>query len=200
MDRHSIPGATVDDAAANHARDLTVSVKHGVRFLSGSVDAANDGVFCLVHAPYPERLEAVHREAHGLIPNEIISVSEDDVLRVLNRIHDSADSTEVTNPFRTILFTDLEGSTALTEEVGVSVYMLLLTEHDLIIRRARVGWRGREVKHTGDGILSSFDDVSNALECALVVLFRSGSLSLSNENRPATGWLLSMLVQPSAPA
>ena len=152
MDRHSIPGATVEDAAANHARDLTVSAKHGVRFLSYWVDAANDGVFCLVDAPDPEKLEAVHKEAHGLIPNEIISVSEDDVLRFLDRIHDPADSTEVTNPFRTILFTDLEGSTALTEEVGVSAFMVLLTEHDLILRRALVAWRGREVKHTGDGI------------------------------------------------
>jgi class 3 adenylate cyclase len=169
MDRHSVPGATVEDAAANHARDLIVSAKHGVRFLSYWVDAANDGVFCLVDAPDPERLEAVHKEAHGLIPNEIISVSEDDVLRFLDRIHDPADSTEVTNPFRTILFTDLEGSTALTEEVGVSAFMVLLTEHDLIIRRALVAWRGREVKHTGDGILSSFDDVSNALECALAI-------------------------------
>jgi hypothetical protein len=99
MDRHSVLGATVEDAAANHARDLTVSVKHGVRFLSYWVDAANDGVFCLVDAPDPERLAAVHEEAHSLIPNEIISVSEDDVLRFLDRIHDPADSTEVTNRF-----------------------------------------------------------------------------------------------------
>ena len=136
MDRHRIPGATVEDAAANHARDLAVSAKHGVRFLSYWVDAANDGVFCLVDASDPRKLEAVHQEAHGLIPNEIISVSEDDVLRFLSRIDDPADATEVTNPFRTIVFTDLEGSTALTEEAGVSAYMVLLTEHDLIIRRS----------------------------------------------------------------
>ena len=47
--------------------------------------------------------------------------------------------------------------------------MLLLTEHDLIIRRALAVTRGREVKPTGDGIMASFDNVSNALECSLAI-------------------------------
>ena len=47
--------------------------------------------------------------------------------------------------------------------------MVLLTEHDLIIRRALVASRGREVKHTGDGIMASFDDVAKALECSVAI-------------------------------
>ena len=47
--------------------------------------------------------------------------------------------------------------------------MGLLDEHDLIIRRSLVSWRGREVKHTGDGIMASFEDVANALGCALAI-------------------------------
>jgi class 3 adenylate cyclase len=47
--------------------------------------------------------------------------------------------------------------------------MVLLTEHDLIIRRALAASRGSEVKHTGDGILASFEDVSQALECAVAI-------------------------------
>ena len=47
--------------------------------------------------------------------------------------------------------------------------MVLLTEHDLIIRRALVAARGREVKHTGDGIMASFDDVASALDCAMAI-------------------------------
>ena len=47
--------------------------------------------------------------------------------------------------------------------------MALLAEHDLIIRRALVASRGREVKHTGDGIMASFDDVANALGCSIAI-------------------------------
>jgi class 3 adenylate cyclase len=111
----------------------------------------------------------VHRESHGLVPNEIIGVSEDAVLRFLGKVHDPADHTELTSPFRTILFTDLEGSTALAEQLETSEFMGLLTEHDIIIRRALVADRGREVKHTGDGIMAAFDEASGALACALAV-------------------------------
>jgi class 3 adenylate cyclase len=47
--------------------------------------------------------------------------------------------------------------------------MVLLAEHDLIIRRALVAARGREVKHTGDGIMASFDDVASALDCSMAI-------------------------------
>ena len=111
----------------------------------------------------------MHRETHGLIPNEIIAVSEDNVLRFLGRISDPVEHAQAANPFRAILFTDLEGSTTLLESVGESAYMVLLTEHDLIIRRALVTARGREVKHTGDGIMAAFDDVPGALRCSLAI-------------------------------
>lgn len=140
-----------------------------MKFFSYWFDTNAGGVFCFAEAPAKENLLAVHRESHGLIPNEIISVSEDNVLRFLGTVHDPVDASEVTSPFRAILFTDLEGSTQLLEEVGESAFMVLLTEHDLIIRRALVASRGREVKHTGDGILASFDEVDRALQCSLAI-------------------------------
>ena len=105
-------------------------------------------------------MQAVHRAGHGLVPNEIIAVSEDEVLRFLGRVNEPVDRTQVGSAFRTILFTDLKGSTSLLQEVGEAAYMGLLAEHDLIIRRALVTCRGREVKHTGDGIMASFEDVA----------------------------------------
>jgi class 3 adenylate cyclase len=111
----------------------------------------------------------VHRETHGLIPNEIISVSEDSVLRLLGRMSETGGETQGVNPFRMILFTDLQGSTSILQAVGQSAFMVLLTEHDLIIRRALVASRGREVKHTGDGIMASFDDVASALRCSMAI-------------------------------
>jgi len=169
MDRHDLPGATAEAVADAHVLDVRAAVKHGVQFLSYWFDADNGTAFCFAKSPGPEGMEAVHRESHGLIPGQIISVSEDNVLRFLGRISEPADETQVTSAFRTILFTDLEGSTSLLEDVGQAAYMVLLTEHDLIIRRALVASRGREVKHTGDGIMASFEDVAHALECATAI-------------------------------
>ena len=169
MDRHDVPGATARDAAEAHIKDLEFAAKHDVHFFSYWFDADKGDIFCFAEAPAPENLVAVHRESHGLVPNEIIAVAEDDVLRFLGRIHDPADHTELTTPFRTILFTDLENSTLIAEEVGDSDFIDLLTEHDLIIRRALVAAKGREVKHTGDGIMASFDAADRALECSLAI-------------------------------
>lgn len=167
MDRHDLPGATAQDVVQAHAQDLNVASKHGVQILAYWFDADSGGAaFCFADAPRSDDLEAVHRESHGLIPNEIISVSEDNVLRFLGRISDPVDDTQGTGAFRTILFTDLEGSTSLLQESGEAAFMVLLTEHDLIIRRALVASRGREVKHTGDGIMASFEGVAHALRCA----------------------------------
>lgn len=169
MDRHDLPGATAEAVADAHVLDVRAAVRHGVQFLSYWFDADNGTAFCFAKSPGPEGMAAVHRESHGLIPGQIISVSEDNVLRFLGRISEPADETQVTSAFRTILFTDLEGSTSLLEDVGQAAYMVLLTEHDLIIRRALVASRGREVKHTGDGIMASFEDVAHALECATAI-------------------------------
>lgn len=168
MDRHDLPGVRAEDVAQAHMSDLAVEARHGVKFLAYWFDPDHGEAFCLAQAPAGESLTAVHRETHGLIPNEIIAVSEDDILRFLGRINDPG-LAPAANPFRAILFTDLEGSATLLEAAGESAYMVLLREHDLIIRRALVDTRGREVKHTGDGIMASFDDVSSALVCSMAI-------------------------------
>jgi class 3 adenylate cyclase len=169
MDRHDIPGITAEQVAQAHVIDLAVGPKYGVQFLTYWFDADARAAFCLARAPTAADLAAVHREGHGLVPNAIIPVVEDNVLRFLGRIEDPVDRIATDSPFRTILFTDLIGSTSLLIEMGESDYMLLLTEHDLIIRRALVAARGREVKHTGDGLMASFDDVARALSCAIAI-------------------------------
>src|SRR3990172_11803362 len=169
MDRHDVPGVTAEAVAQAHMSDLEAQGKYRVRFLAYWFEADKGVAFCLANAPEAAAVAAVHRETHGLIPNEIITVSEDGVLRFLGRMGESVDETQIANSFRTILFTDLEGSTSLLQAVGETAFMALLTEHDLIIRRALVTWRGREVKHTGDGIMASFDDVAATLECSMAI-------------------------------
>ena len=169
MDRHDVRGITAEQVAQAHLMDLAASPKHGVEFLSYWFDGANNAAFCLAKAPSPEEMQAVHAETHGLVSNEIISVAEDNILRFLGRIENPTDATHATSAFRTVLFTDLEGSTSLLNRLGQSEYLLLLTEHDLIIRRALVSAHGREVKHTGDGIMAAFEDVADGLRCALAI-------------------------------
>ena len=169
MDRHDLEDLSAADVAEAHARDLELQDQHGVTFLSYWHDEETNSAFCLARAPTAEEMETVHRESHGLIPNEIIPVSENVILQFLGKVHDPVDESEVTSAFRTILFTDIVGSTALAAEVGPAEFVRLIGEHDLIIRRALVASRGREIKHTGDGIMASFDDVSSALECALAI-------------------------------
>ena len=169
MDRHDLPGVTAEQVAQAHLSDVQVQAKHGVQFLAYWFDAADGEAFCLANARSPDDMQAVHRESHGPVANEIISVSEEDVFRFLGQDRRPADGTQVGGAFRTIIFTDLKGSTTLLQEVGEAAYLVLLAEHDLIIRRSLRASRGREVKHTGDGIMASFDDVAGALACAIAI-------------------------------
>ena len=169
MDRHDLPGVSAEQVAELHVLDLAVAERHGVRFLTYWFDAATSAAFCLADAPDADTMQAVHRESHGQVANQIIGVSEDTVLRFLETITEPPDHTQVRSAFRTVLFTDLEDSTGLLNEVGEGAYMGALGEHDLIIRRALVAEQGREVKHTGDGIMAAFARADRALACALAI-------------------------------
>jgi class 3 adenylate cyclase len=70
---------------------------------------------------------------------------------------------------RTILFTDLASSTALTQRLGDAQAQELLRAHNTIVRDALGQRGGSEIKHTGDGIMASFSTASGALECAVAI-------------------------------
>ena len=69
-------GATPESLAELHAKDLAVQHKYGVRYLRYYYDAATGRVFCLSDAPDQEAALAVHREAHGQMPDDIFEVQE----------------------------------------------------------------------------------------------------------------------------
>ena len=69
----------------------------------------------------------------------------------------------------TILFTDMEGSTGLTQRLGDASAQELLRAHNTILRDALKAHGGSEIKHTGDGIMASFPTASRALECAIAI-------------------------------
>jgi hypothetical protein len=76
MDVHNeLPdGATAKDVAEAHAADLRTQDQYGVRYLNYWVDDQAGKVFCLVEAPDAEAAHKVHREAHGLVADEIYPV------------------------------------------------------------------------------------------------------------------------------
>jgi len=77
MDVHSIEGGVAaNDVADAHKRDLGEQGKHDVTYVRYWVDEKQGKVFCLVEAPNPEAAASVHREAHGLVADEIYEVSE----------------------------------------------------------------------------------------------------------------------------
>ncbi len=77
MDIHrKVEGATAEAVAEAHMRDVGVQGKYGVRCVKYWLDESNGMIFCLVDAPNKEVAERVHREAHGLVANEIYEVSE----------------------------------------------------------------------------------------------------------------------------
>jgi hypothetical protein len=73
---HKVPGLTGEAVAQAHAADVAVQAKYGVTYFRYWYDEATGKVFCLVDAPTPEAAEAVHREAHGLLADEITEVKE----------------------------------------------------------------------------------------------------------------------------
>jgi hypothetical protein len=73
---HHIPGLTADAVNGAHKKDLETQKKHGVKYLKYWFDERTGKVFCLVDAPSKEAAIAVHREAHGLVADEVIAVTE----------------------------------------------------------------------------------------------------------------------------
>jgi class 3 adenylate cyclase len=71
--------------------------------------------------------------------------------------------------FRTVLFTDVEGSTALTQRLGDARARDLLREHERMVREALKAHGGSEVKTMGDGFMASFSSATKALECAIAM-------------------------------
>jgi hypothetical protein len=71
---HKVDGLTAEAVAGAHARDLEVQGAHDVNYLQYWFNEDTGTVFCLVEAPNPEAAHAVHREAHGLVADEITEV------------------------------------------------------------------------------------------------------------------------------
>jgi class 3 adenylate cyclase/pimeloyl-ACP methyl ester carboxylesterase len=94
---------------------------------------------------------------------------------------DSTTATAAAGGLVTILFTDMEGSTSLTQRLGDAGAQELLRAHNSVIRDALKSHAGSEIKHTGDGIMASFTTASRALDCAIAI---QRAFATRNEENP----------------
>jgi class 3 adenylate cyclase len=176
MDIHEIPGGvSAEDVAKAHAQDVAVQSKYGVSYHKYWVNEKEGKIFCLCHAPNAEAAKQVHREAHGLVAEKVIQVEPEvaDLFMGGSEVNPAGaailpgGSADDRDPgIRTILFTDIVESTALTRKLGDEAAMELLAVHDQIVRDALADLGGREVKHLGDGIMASFVSAASAVKCA----------------------------------
>jgi hypothetical protein len=77
MDVHDIEGGvSASDVAAAHRKDMETQSKYGVNYLQYWVNEEEGKIFCLVEAASAEDAHTVHREAHGLVADEIYEVEQ----------------------------------------------------------------------------------------------------------------------------
>ena len=81
----------------------------------------------------------------------------------------SRSDVEIDRVLATVLFTDVVGSTRRAAELGDRQWRLLLDQHDQAVRQQLARFRRREVKHTGDGFLATFDGPARAVRCASAI-------------------------------
>ncbi|MCA1830071.1 MAG: DUF4242 domain-containing protein [Actinobacteria bacterium] len=83
-----------------------------------------------------------------------------------------------------ILFTDMAGSTEMTQRLGDAVAMEVLRAHDDVMKNCLAETRGRQIKHTGDGLMACFGSVVSALDCATRIQQKFDGFSAGSTDEP----------------
>ncbi len=193
MDIHELSEVTAEDVAKAHAKDMEVQRKYGVEYSKYWVNEKAGKIFCLVHAPNAEAAEHVHREAHGMLAEKIIEVQPELAEAFFGGVETNdagavlvpGGATDDRDPgIRTVLFTDIVDSTAFTQSMGDEAAMALFDVHNSVVRNALANSSGREVKHTGDGIMASFVSAASAVRCAIQIQRKLDRHAEANPERP----------------
>jgi class 3 adenylate cyclase len=181
MDVHpGLGDATAEDVAEAHRRDLAMQDEYGVRFLSYWFSDPEGKAFCLVESPDVQSLKACHKAAHGLMPHDVVEVGAPTLAQFMgNTEQDDNDRVTVDGhadtALRAILFTDVEGSTAVSTSRGDKTAIALIRHHDAIVDEALERFGGHKVKHTGDGMFASFTSVIRAVDATIAIQRASAS-------------------------
>jgi AraC-like DNA-binding protein len=169
---------TVEEIKRNHIADLEVQHKYGVKFLQYWINEEAGLVFCLMEAPDKESCAAVHQEAHGDMPCNIIELQGGDYMAFIGDegkvnefdIAEKADGTLDTG-YRIILVADF---------VSITDDDLLPENIDHIIKKSG----GRSVNRPGNRKMIVFTTGDQAIECAISIIDNVRKLSAkTNEIR-----------------
>ena len=119
--------------------------------------------------PLVERILALKLEDQGIGTSTDIYSSIDQVAKAVQSEHPDLRKQAAPDGTVTIMFSDIEGSTAMADRLGDKRFMEVLREHNAIIREQIKAFGGFEVKSEGDGFMVAFQSAGKALECAAAI-------------------------------
>ena len=147
-----------------HRRELRIASMDAARVLAAGIPGAHlvllEGTSV---APYLGDVGAVTSEIDAFLSDA------DSGVRRSGRM--------ATGALQTIFFTDVEGSTTLTQRLGDVAARQVLREHEKIVRDELRRFHGEEIKAMGDGFMASFGSAVSAVQCAVAL-----QRSLTNHN------------------
>ena len=149
-------------------------------------------LFCLVEAPDADAARCVHENAHGLVAEKLIEVDPDLIDSFMGPggvneggaalVPGAASQTHRDSGVRTVLFTDIANSTEMTSSLtAIAPPWPCCRSTTAVVREALRENHGREVKHTGDGIMAAFISAADAVRFACRV---QEALQQHNEPSP----------------
>lgn len=172
MDRHDVSSqVTAEQVAELHQQDLKIQHKFNCKGLTYWFDENRKTAFCLIEAPNEQAIEEMHRQAHGEVPHRIIEVDPAIVESFLGRIEDpkKAKNTRlniINEPaFRVILLLEIVSDS--WDPVNAGRYTLLLQNSVKPISSLIKKFNGHPVKNSPMNSHTSFNSVTNAVECAI---------------------------------
>jgi pimeloyl-ACP methyl ester carboxylesterase len=157
--RQALGAISAPTLVVHRTEDPITSVAHG-RYLAEHIRGAR-----LVELPGAFHFSALGRDDEAL--EEI-----EEFLTGARREH------EIDRVLKTVLFTDIAGSTEQAVRMGDRRWQELLDAHDSTVRRELERFHGQEVKNTGDGFLACFDGPARAIRCATAISEKTQTIGL----------------------
>jgi class 3 adenylate cyclase len=150
--REILPTIHLPTLVIHRSDDVATSVEAG-RYLGRNIPGAK-----YVELPGENHIPVFERAVLDRIANEV-----EEFLTGYR-----ADA-ELDRVLATVMFTDIVDSTKRAAALGDRMWRAMLDRHDEIVRQQLMRFRGREVKHTGDGFLATFDGPARAVRCASAI-------------------------------
>ena len=140
--------------------------------------AAKYEEYLLSDARYMQMFQAGRNAMNTFLTDEVAATKH--MKMALEEWNKPKPKEETTGPI-TVMFTDMVGSTALTQSMGDAVAQQVVRAHNRVVRDALTQFGGREIKHTGDGIMASFPTTSNGVEAAKIM---QTNVAVHNKGNP----------------